>query len=379
MKKALTIISAAVMILTSVSLYILIRQPFHDVPREYSKLVNALKSEVNASYAIKDINGDKKKELFLFRGNSYRLFTIDRGTLTEVQVKDCPLPDENGFFYSGGEFNGGFQDFFIYSLPTDVAELSIAAEYHSTLDLSEDYQNIRAVPHYYSGENEITEDEFYEYIKPFAEVKSLPLDIKTVETERDFDTPSISYPEYKAVQNDAYKYAKLYPKSENIDPKYLVGMLSKTSSPPTAYSVADINADGVPELLFSQSVGKYISSIWTLQNGTPVMVSSYGFDAARGTGSWGGISKDGTILQGTIGSFMYGDEIKCVLKPRDTKLTELVRYRYDVKELDGIEYVFYCKIEGGKAFYLTRFQFDVLNERHDDPEDNMKIDWIPIL
>jgi|GEM_PF-3592387 hypothetical protein len=114
MKKTLTIISAVVMILTSVSLYIFVRQPFHDVPREYSALVNALKTEVNAAYAVKDINGDKVKELFLFRGNRYRLFTIDRETLTEVQVKDCPLPDENGLFYSGGEFNGGFQDFFIY-------------------------------------------------------------------------------------------------------------------------------------------------------------------------------------------------------------------------------------------------------------------------
>ena|GEM_PF-3542954 len=186
-------------------------------------------------------------------------------------------------------------------------------------------------------------------------------------------------PEYKAVLNDAYKYAKLYPKAENIDPNYLAGVFSETSAPPTAYSVIDINADGVPELLFSQSVGNYISGIWTLQNGVPVMVSSYGFDSSRGTGSWGGISKDGTILQGSIGSFMYGNEIKCVLKPHDKKLTELVRYRYDVKEQDGREYIFYCKIENGKAFYLTRLQFDVLNERHDDPDDNMKIDWQSIL
>ncbi|MCL2494842.1 MAG: hypothetical protein FWE98_04205 [Oscillospiraceae bacterium] len=154
-----------------------------------------------------------------------------------------------------------------------------------------------------------------------------------------------------------------------LDFQYAEAIMGAWNYPVSGYVVADINNDGVPELLLFG--GPDLRSLFTLSDGQPISLGSFG------PRSWGYIAADGTVHHGGSGSAASGGSEIYRLEPYATTLTLVVGHNYDhwpPEEEDT-----YYKIIDGERVIIDEKAYNAIVKQHKDPEKHpLKFTFIPI-
>jgi|GEM_PF-2846851 len=373
-------------------------------------------------YARHDINGDGVEEFFSFRNKIgtelneelgiFYIHTMKDGEAVELSQPEevpqhWPFPSADGIFYwNGNSETGGMCG--KYKLKSGASEFETLDEYRREVEFFED-ENARPIQTFFHGEQAITEDEFYAALDEYEreeqaaskfQFEIIPLSAEEESSEESewsyspesgYVIPEIDAPktyknvpsEYFGVLENLYKYAKACEMSSedgsNVD---TMGYFYETGfrehySHNVGYRVWDINSDGVPELItgagYDALMNPRACAIWTLKDGKPVQVESWG-DRYRGV-----FLEDGTAFAYGSGGADCTAFYKYKLAPHAVEWTELESYYSESVYIDGKHmYTSACEING-RYTYLTRKEYLELWPKFDYLDNNTDLKLTTIL
>ncbi len=369
---------------------------------------------ITGGYMLVDLDGDNSLELLIL--NNYHspyydtqapviksLFAIRNGQLVCIddgagKLNDAILAADNTFYQCIDWRGVGYADLTAFRLEPGMSEFTIVSEAHSALSFAD---GDIPVPYWIKTENgkeiNIKEDEFamlYEQCKSPGELMVLdfvPLQPDAVDpwsVPHPTDEPTTIQIEYPAAYPDApeaYKpildsllhFTKRmrlgeYDFNEDMD---VIGF-SEYPYPNDGdwgYALVDLNSDGVMELLLGSMDGlndSAPSSIFTLKDGQPVLVTSFW---AR---NYGVISADRTIYNVGSGGAAYTYLSSYRFDKNADSLTELTDIRSDYSSSE--EKPYYIQIIEGRNHYISEQEFDDYLTLYANPPERMKLTCIPV-
>ncbi|MCC8122752.1 MAG: hypothetical protein LIO58_04345 [Oscillospiraceae bacterium] len=357
-------------------------------------------------YALVDLDGDDSSELLLLDHSSYdmqnpvmrSIYAIRDGQLVCIdngssKLSDSILTADNIFYQCNVGRAAGYTDLSAFYLEAGMSEFTIISEAHAALSFSNG--NVPE-PYWIKIENgheiNITEDEFQaqlvQYQNPNAPmtlefVPLLPDTVAPFSTPQPTNEPSVSmeYPLSYQGAPEAYKpildalFLLEARKNEEVSSEDLerVGFAEYPYSSTLAYACADLNNDGILELLLGSLDGLNSSapnSIFTLKDGQPVLLASF-WSRNRGV-----ISADGTIYSAGSGGAAYTYLSSYRLNQNADTLTQLTDMRSDYASADEKSY--YFQIVEGRNHYISAQEFAEYCERYDNPPEKFRLTVMPI-
>ena len=373
-------------------------------------------SRSTTGYALVDLDDDNSPELILLDDSSiydtnrqtsyiFAIFSIRNGRVVRVdngsfEFNEATILGADKTLYQCVDWRGaGYTELKALRLEAGMSELTTAAEIKATLSFAEG--DVPA-PYWMKIENgeesSITEDEFFTYYEQYRNPKeSMTLNPVILypdsadpwvlpHTEDEAIIKPVEYPQsYRGAPNE-YKpqLDALYLLSERIRrgdfrrvsayDSWAEGIgFAEFPHDKLGYAVADINNDGIPELLLGtieELEESYPNSIFALREGKPVFVESF-WSRSRGV-----ISTDGIIYCVGSGSAAYTYLISYRLDKNADTLTELTFFKSDYSMSD--EKPYFVQVVNGRNRYITEQEFSNVFEEYMNPLGTMNLTVIPI-
>jgi hypothetical protein len=369
-------------------------------------------NEANSGYALVDLDSDKNPELLLlnydtwdsFRKQNpciYSIFTIRNGKLVSI-VKDSYdlaadtfLAADGTFYKCIGSTDTGYATLSAFRLEPEMSDFTVVSELEAGLSFS---GGDVPVPYWVDRENgkeiNITEDEFNILSEKYYNLEDMmkldfiqfnPNAIDYLHVQSSSEKPEnpidIDYPqiykdapiEYKQILDEFYLFSYRIQKGESLDESQAAAGFVEPPHGELSYAIADLNNDGIEELLLGTTDGLNNSnpdSIFTLRSGEPVKIANF-WSRYRGV-----VSADGTIYTDGSGGAAYTSLSSLRLEVNADTLTQLTDIHSDYSVSAGKSY--YVQVVDGKNRYITYEEFENFIKEYDNPSQIMKLAVIPI-
>jgi hypothetical protein len=380
---------------------------------------------VTQGYCLVDLDSDGTDELIilfddpiLMKSRTVQgIFTIRNGNLVcvedgkGIELRDCILAS-GGTFYQCIDWRGaGFADLNAFRLEEGKTELTTVSEAHAALSFE---SGDIPVPYWTKTENggeiTITEEEFNVLLEKYKNPKErmelnftalysdeyARLSAKEPEGETP-PVPAVSYPEfyrdapaeYKPVLDALFLLRDNMSRGKERDGKDLeavefirypyystVGFLPEGWM--LSYALADLNCDGVLELLLGSAEAlekSEPSSIFTIKDGHSVHVTSF-YDRCHGI-----IAADRTIYFVEFAGAAYISLNTYVLDGDGESLTRLTNIFSDLFRDDSNPedyYPYFVQVVDGKNRYISEEEFSEYADIYRNPPERLKLTVIPI-
>lgn len=374
--------------------------------RPYSDLEGA------TAYALMDLNNDDSPELLLLAISSetgkeetavFSVFTIRNGEFIHIESDASDLRyftvlADDGIFYQYRQRELGRADLYALQLEEGAAEFTTIWEANTDVSFADgDVPVAFWIKKENGEETNISEEEFdgllEKHKNPSEKMKldyevlpseMLGIDLIPYGPEEERPSWLKEYPEsyqdapkeYKIILDDLYAFSESIRRNGLIEEFW--GNTGFVEYPfphdePLAYAVADINNDGVLELLLGNIKGLKAAcpnSIFTISNGEAVLVDSFW------TRSSGVIAADGIIYNtwadGAGEQYLWSFKLE---KNADT-LTKLTDLRSDYSEAN--EKPYYAQVVNGKNQYISEEEFSDSFEKYSAPPEILELEVFPI-
>jgi hypothetical protein len=321
---------------------------------------------------------------------------IDSGS-SELNVSTI-LADDGRFYQCIDWRSLGYTYLSAFCLESGMSEFTIVLEARASLFFEE---GDVPVPYWVKTENgeeiSITEEEFYVLFEQYKNpIDSMILDFVPLHPdwvdpwtvprppEKSLLTEPIECPQsysgapgaYKSILDDLYLFFERMRLEESFDYTWENAVALGFAEPPhgeIGYAIVDINNDGIPELLLG-SIDNLNNasphSVFTLQNGNPVLLTSF-WSRSRGV-----VSSNGTIYSVGSGGAAYTYLSSYKLNNNADTLTELTDIRSDYSFSE--EKPYFIQIVNGKNHYISEDEFWNLLVMYENPSNPMKLTVFPI-
>jgi bla regulator protein BlaR1 len=160
---------------------------------------------------------------------------------------------------------------------------------------------------------------------------------------------------------------------DSLEDREVVGFVEYPYGTTLGYALADLNSDGVSELLLGSTEDlSYAapSSIFTLKDKKPVLLGSYW------NRNCGIVTTDGTIYTVGSGGSAYTYLSSYRLDKDADALTQLTDMRSDYSEVE--QKPFYIQVVNGKEEPITDTTFWDFHDKYENPSDLMKLTVIDV-